>query len=91
MAKQKIVDMEKKRDKARRYSGYHCTLSDGRTVDAWVTTDDLGIEFHGSDLKTVCTLAVERASETELKSGELLVPRGLLAEVEASEYAGGNK
>jgi hypothetical protein len=90
MAKQKIVDREKKRDKARRYSGDHFTLSDGRTVGAWVTTDDLGIEFHGSDLKTACTLAVERASEAELKSGELLIPRGLLVEVEAREYAGGD-
>jgi hypothetical protein len=89
MAKQKIVDMEKKRDKARRYSGYHCTLSDKRTVDAWVTNDDLDIEFHGIDLKTACKLAVERASEADLKNGELLVPRALLIEVEARAHAGG--
>jgi hypothetical protein len=89
MAKQKIVDMEKKRDKARRYSGYHCTLSDGRQVDAWVTTDDLEIEFHGIDLKTACKIAVERASETDLNNGELLVPRTLLIEVETREHTGG--
>jgi hypothetical protein len=89
MAKLRIVDMEKKRDKARRYSGYHCTLSDGRTVDAWVTTDDLEIEFHGIDLKTACKLAVERASEADLKNGELMVPRSLLVAVEAREQAGG--
>jgi hypothetical protein len=89
MAKQKIVDMEKKRDKPRRYSGYHCTLSDGRTVDAWVTNDDLDIEFHGIDLKTACKLAVERASEADLKNGELLVPRAFLIEVETREQAGG--
>jgi hypothetical protein len=89
MAKQKIVDMEKKRDKARRYSGYHCTLSDGRKVDAWVTNDELDIEFHGIDLKTACKLAVERASEADLNKGELLVPRALLVEVETREHAGG--
>ncbi len=89
MAKQKIIDMEKKRDKARRYSGYHCTLSDGRKVDAWVTTDDLEIEFHGIDLKMACKRAVERASEADLKNGELLVPRALLVEVETREHAGG--
>jgi len=89
VAKQKIVDMEKKRDKARRYSGYHCTLSDGRHVDAWVTNDDLDIEFHGIDLKTVCKLAVERASEADLTKGELLVPRALLVEVETREHTRG--
>ncbi len=89
MAKQTIVDMEKKRDNARRYSGYHCTLSDGRTGDAWVTTDGLEIVFPGMDLKTASTLAVARASETGLKSGELLVSCGLLVEVDAREYAGG--
>lgn len=89
MAKQKIADMEKKRDKARHYSGYHCTLSDGRKVDAWVTNDELDIEFHGIDLKTACKLAVERASEADLNKGELLVPRALLIEVEAREHAGG--
>lgn len=89
MAKQKIVDMEKKRDKARRYSGYHCTLGDGRTVDAWVTNDDLDIEFHGIDLKTACKLAVERASEADLSKGELLVPRPLLVAVETREHSRG--
>jgi hypothetical protein len=89
MAKQKIADMEKKRDKARRYSGYHCTLSDGRKVDAWITNDELDIEFHGIDLKAACKLAVERASEADLNKGELLVPRALLVEVEAREHTGG--
>ena len=89
MPKQKIVDMKKTRDKARRYSGYKCTLSDGRHVDAWVTNDALDIEFHGIDLKTACKLAVERAAEADLHTGELLVPRALLVEVETREHLGG--
>jgi len=89
MARHKIVDMERKKDRARRYAGYHCLLDDGRSVDAWVSTDDLDIEFHGIDLKTVCKLAVERASETDVASREVIVPRALLVEVEAREHARG--
>ena len=51
MARHKIVDMEKKKDRSRRYAGYRCTLDDGRSVHAWVSSDDLDIEFHGLDLK----------------------------------------
>jgi hypothetical protein len=89
MAKHKIVDMEKKKDRARRYAGYRCTLDDGRSVNAWVSADDLDIEFHGLDLKAACKLAVERASDKDLTSGEVVVPRQLLIEVEAREQAGG--
>jgi hypothetical protein len=89
MARHKIVDMEKKKDRSRRYAGYRCTLDDGRSVHAWVSADDLDIEFHGLDLKTACKLAVERASEKDLASGEVIVPRPLLIEVEAREQAGG--
>jgi hypothetical protein len=90
MARHKIVDMEKKKDRARGYSGYRCTLNDGRSVNAWVSTDDLDIEFHGIDLKAACKLAVERASESALASGEVIVPRQLLIEVEDREHAGGH-
>jgi hypothetical protein len=89
MAKAKIVDMEKKRDRARRYAGYRCVLDDGRSVHAWVSTDDLDLEFHGLDLKAACKLAVERAAEKDLASGEVIVSRPLLIEVEAREHAGG--
>jgi len=89
MARRKIVDMEKKKDRARRYAGYQCTLDDGRSVHAWVRNDDLDIEFHGLDLKTACKLAVERASEQDLANSELVVPRALLIEVEAREQTGG--
>ena len=89
MVRHKIVDMERKKDRARRYAGYHCRLDDGRSVDAWVSTDDLDIEFHGLDLKAVCKRAVERASDKDLLSGEVIVPRALLIEVEAREHAGG--
>jgi hypothetical protein len=91
MAKHKVVDMERKKDRARRYAGYHCTLSDGRKVDAWVSSDELDIEFHGIDLKTVCKLAVERAPEPALASGEVIVPRALLVEVEQREHEGGRR
>jgi hypothetical protein len=89
MAKHKIVDMEKKRDKARHYAGYLCTLEDGRRVNAWVSADELEIEFHGIDLKAACKLAIERAAEPNLESGEVLVPRSLLIEVESREHSGG--
>lgn len=89
MAKAKIVDMEKKRDRARRYAGYRCVLDDGRSVHAWVSTDDLDLEFHGLDLKAACKLAVERAAEKDLASGEVIVSRPQLIEVEAREHAGG--
>jgi len=82
MAKQKVLDMEKQRDRARRYAGYLCTLSGGKKIHAWVSSDELEIEFHGIDLKAVCRLAVERASEKDLITGEIIVPRALLAEVE---------
>jgi hypothetical protein len=89
MARHKIVDMEKKKDRARRYAGYRCTLDDGRSVHAWVSADDLDLEFHGLDLKAACKLAVERAPEQDLARGEVIVPRTLLVEVEAREHSGG--
>ena len=89
MARRKVVDMERKRDRGRRYAGYRCTLADGRSVEAWVSADDLDIEFHGIDLKTVCKLAVERAAESEITAGEVLVPRTLLVEVEERQQTGG--
>ena len=89
MAKQKVLDMEKKRDRARRYAGYLCTLAGGKKIHAWVSADEFEIEFHGIDLKTVCRLAVERASEKNLAAGEVLVPRALLIEVEKQEHGGG--
>jgi hypothetical protein len=89
MGRHKIVDMERKKDRARRYTGYLCTLDDGRGVHAWVSTDDLDLEFHGIDLKTVCKLAVERAPEKDLAGGEIIAPRSLLIEVEAREHIGG--
>jgi hypothetical protein len=89
MARHKIVDMEKKKDRARRYAGYRCVLDDGRTVHAWVSSDDLDLEFHGLDLKSACKLAVERAPEKDLESGEIVVSRALLIEVEAREHTGG--
>ena len=89
MARHRIVDMEKKKDRARRYAGYRCTLDDGRSVHTWVSADDLDLEFHGLDLKTACKLAVERAPEKDLDSGEVIVPRSLLIEVEAREQTGG--
>ena len=89
MAKHKIVDMERKKDRSRRYSGYRCTLSDGRSIHAWVSADDLDIEFHGIDLKVVCKLAVERASDKDVENGEVIVPRALLIEVETREHVGG--
>ncbi len=91
MARHRIVHMEKKKDRARRYAGYHYTLDDGRRVNAWVSADDLDIEFHGIDLKVACKLAVERAPEAALASGEVLVPRQLLIEVEAREQSGGRR
>jgi len=81
--------MERKKDRARRYAGYRCILEDGRSVHAWVSTDDLDLEFHGIDLKAACKLAVERAPEKDLASGEVIVPRTLLIEVEARERASG--
>jgi hypothetical protein len=89
MARRRIVDMEKKKDRARRYAGYRCTLDDGRGVNAWVSADDLDIEFHGIDLKAACKLAVERASDADLTNGEVIVPRSLLIEVETREQTGG--
>ena len=89
MARHKIVDMEKKKDRPRRYAGYRCTLDDGRSVNAWVAADDLDIEFHGLDLKAACKLAVERASDSALAGGEVIVPRQLLIELEAREHSGG--
>ena len=89
MAKQKVLDMEKKRDRARRYAGYLCTLAGGKKIHAWVSADELEIEFHGIDLKTVCRLAVERASAQDLAAGEVLVPRSLLIEIEKQEHGGG--
>jgi hypothetical protein len=89
MARHKLIDMEKKKDRARRYAGYRCTLDDGRSVHVWVSVDDLDLEFHGLDLKTTCKLAVERAPEKDLDSGEVIVPRSLLIEVEAREQTGG--
>jgi hypothetical protein len=91
MARHKILDMEKKKDRARQYTGYLCTLGDGRKVHAWVSSDDLEIEFHGIDLKTACKLAVERAPEKDLESGEVLVSRSLLIEVETREQVGGGR
>ena len=89
MARLKILDMEKKKDRARRYTGYVCTLSGGKKVSAWVSTDELDLEFHGIDLKAVCKLAVERATEKDIAAGEIIVPRSLLMEVETLEHAGG--
>jgi len=89
MARHKIADMEKRKDRARRYAGYCCTLDDGRKVNAWVSADDLDIEFHGIDLKAACKLAVERAPETDLTKGEVLVPRSLLIEIETREQISG--
>jgi hypothetical protein len=89
MARHKIIDMEKKKDRARRYAGYRCVLDDGRSVHAWVSSDDLDIEFHGLDLKTACKLAVERAPEKDLESGEVIVSRSLLIEVETREHISG--
>lgn len=89
MARHKLIDMEKKKDRARRYAGYRCTLDDGRSVHVWVSADDFDLEFHGLDLKTACKLAVERAPEKDLDSGEVIVPRSLLIEVEAREQTGG--
>ncbi len=88
MTKHKVVDMERKKDRARRYTGYHCTLSDGRQVNSWVSSDELDLEFHGVDLKTVCKLAVERAAESALASGEVVASRALLIEVEQREEGG---
>lgn len=88
MVKHKVIDMERKKDRARRYAGYYCTLSDGRHVNAWVSSDELDLEFHGVDLKTVCKLAVERASEATLASGEVIASRALLIEVEQREESG---
>jgi hypothetical protein len=88
MTKHKVVDMERKKDRARRYTGYHCKLSDGREVNAWVSSDELDLEFHGVDLKTVCKLAVERAAESALAIGEVVASRALLIEVEQREESG---
>lgn len=88
MPKHKVVDMERKKDRARRYTGYYCTLSDGRKVNAWVSSDELDLEFHGVDLKTVCKLSVERAPESALTSGEVIASRALLIEVEQREEGG---
>jgi hypothetical protein len=57
-------------------------------VHAWVSADELDIEFHGIDLKAVCKLAVERAAEKDIAAGEMLVPRALLVEIEALEHSG---
>ena len=89
MARHKILDMEKRRDRSRRYAGYLCTLANGQKVHAWVSADELDVEFHGIDLKAACKLAVERAAEKDLVAGEVLVPRALLIEVEQQEHAGG--
>jgi hypothetical protein len=64
-------------------------LAGGKKIHAWVSTDELELEFHGIDLKTACKLAVERASEKDLAAGELIVPRALLIEVEKQEHGGG--
>lgn len=88
MARQKVLDMEKKRDRARRYAGYLCTLAGDKKVHVWVSTDELDLEFHGIDLKAVCKLAVERASEKDIAVGEVIVPRTLLVEVEAQGHTG---
>ncbi len=89
MARHKIIDMERRKDRARRYAGYRCTLDDGRGVLAWVSADDLDLEFHGLDLKAACKLAIERAPEKDLANGEVIVPRSLLIEVETREHTGG--
>ena len=89
MARLKILDMEKKKDRARRYTGYVCTLNGGKKVSAWVSTDELDLEFHGIDLKAVCRLAIERAAEKDIAAGEVIVPRSLLMEIETKEHAGG--
>ncbi len=89
MTKNKIVSMEQRKDRARRYTGYHCTLGSGQSVNAWVSSDELDLEFHGINLKVACKLAVERASDNELQSGEVVVARAHLIEVEQRERAGG--
>ena len=89
MTKNKIVSMERRKDRARRYTGYHCTLGNGQGVNAWVSSDELDLEFHGINLKVACKLAVERASDNELRSGEVVVARAHLIEVEQRERAGG--
>jgi hypothetical protein len=89
MARHKILDMEKRRDRPRRYAGYLCTLANGQKVHAWVSADELDVEFHGIDVKTVCKLAVERAAEKDIAAGEVLVPRSLLIEVEQQEQMSG--
>ena len=61
----------------------------GNLISTSVSSDDLDIEFHGLDLKAACKLAVERASEKDLDSGEVIVSRSQLIEVEAREQTGG--
>ncbi|MCS6925034.1 MAG: hypothetical protein NZ578_03930 [Candidatus Binatia bacterium] len=89
MARHRVISMEKRKDRVRRYAGYRCTLDNGQTVHAWVAADTLDLEFHGIDLKVACKLAVERASDAALASGEVIVPRQLLIEVETGERSSG--
>lgn len=89
MARHRVIATEKRKDRARRYASYRCTLDNGQTVHAWVSADDLELEFHGLDLKVACKLAVERASDTALASGEVIVSRQLLIEVETRERSSG--
>lgn len=85
----RVLNMERKRNRAQRAVGYHCTLGDGRSVDIWVSQDELEMEFHGLDLKKVCRLAAERAAAADIEKGAVHVSRDLLIEVEERELIGG--
>ena len=51
MARQKVLDMEKKRDRARRYAGYLCTVAGDKKIHAWVPTDELELELKELEVK----------------------------------------
>ncbi len=85
----RVLSMERKRNRAQRAVGYHCTLGDERSIAIWVSQDELDLEFHGLDLKKVCRLAAERVSEADIEKGEVHVSRDLLIEVEERELIGG--
>lgn len=85
----RVINMERKRDRGRRLVGYHCQLKGDQSLHAWVSQDELDLEFHGLDLKKVCRLAAERASAKDIENGEVIASRALLIEVEEKEMNSG--
>lgn len=84
----RVIDMERKRDRGRRLVGYHCHLDGDRSIQAWVSQDELDLEFHGLDIKKVCRLTAERASAKDIDNGEVIAARALLIEIEEKELIG---